>query len=368
MKVAHLTSVHSQHDTRIFHKQCKSLAAYGYDVSLVVKSDKDDVQDGIRILSIRERNNRFQRFLGSSREVYSRALASGAMIVHFHDPELIPVGILLALRGKKVVYDVHEDLPRQILNKTWIAPRLRYPVSWMAAFAEWLGSRWFFSAIAAATPTIAKRFPATKTATVQNFPIQGELAPDSPTNYRDRPKNIVYVGGISRARGIIENIRALEHVKHKPCRFQLAGAFIEKDLESECRRLGGWSTVDYHGFLSREEVCSLLGRAKLGLVLLHPTPNYLDSLPIKLFEYMAAGIPVIASDFPLWREIVEGAGCGLLVDPMKPEEIAKAIDWVLDNPQQAEEMGEKGRTAVIEKYNWGNEEKKLFRLYGKLMG
>jgi len=368
MKVAHLTSVHPQHDIRIFHKQCKSLAAYGYDVYLIVKSEKDEVQDGIGILSIKERNNRLQRVFGSSREVYSRALASGAGIFHFHDPELIPVGILLALGGKKVVYDVHEDLPRQILSKPWIWFSVRYPVSWMASFAEWLGARWFFSAVVAATPTIAKRFPKKGTVTVQNFPILGELGPTSSTNYRERPENVVYVGGISRVRGVVENIRAFEFLKHKQCRFQLAGTFMENDLESKCRRLAGWRAVDYHGFLSRMGVSDLLKRARVGLVLLHPTMAYLDSLPIKLFEYMAAGIPVIASDFPLWREIIEGAGCGLLVDPMKSEEIAKAIDWILDNQGEAEEMGKNGRSAVVEQYNWANEEKKLIKLYEELAG
>ena len=118
--------------------------------------------------------------------------------------------------------------------------------------------------------------------------------------------------------------------------------------------------------MSRGGVKELLNSARAGLVLLHPRINYVDALPIKLFEYMAVGIPVIASDFPLWRTIVDGANCGILVDPMKPEQIAKAIDWLLDNPREARKMGERGRRAVLERYNWSLEEKKLIELYDKL--
>jgi glycosyltransferase involved in cell wall biosynthesis len=108
-------------------------------------------------------------------------------------------------------------------------------------------------------------------------------------------------------------------------------------------------------------------RSLAGLVLLHPVINYLDALPIKMFEYMSAGLPVIASDFPLWREIIEKNECGLCCDPLKPEKIAEAVQWVLDHPQEARIMGENGRRAVIEKYNWESEGKKLVKLYEDLI-
>jgi len=104
-----------------------------------------------------------------------------------------------------------------------------------------------------------------------------------------------------------------------------------------------------------------------GLVLYHPVPNHTDAQPNKLFEYMSAGIPVISSNFPLWKEIVEGHQCGICVDPLKPDEIAKAIQWILDNPEKAKKMGENGRRAVEEKYNHTVEEKKLLTLYKLLL-
>lgn len=124
-----------------------------------------------------------------------------------------------------------------------------------------------------------------------------------------------------------------------------------------------WAVVNELGFVDRKGVRDVLGRSFAGLVTLHPVPNYLDALPVKMFEYMAAGIPVIASDFPLWREIIESSQCGVCVNPMKPEEIAQAVDRLVNNPAEARQLGENGRRAVLDRYNWAVEEKKLFQLY-----
>jgi glycosyltransferase involved in cell wall biosynthesis len=366
MKVAHLTSLHPAHDIRIFHKQCLSLRKAGHEVTLVVKSEQDMEIDGIKISSIPEYKNRLKRFFISSWDVYKKAIKSKAKVCHFHDPELIPIGILLKLRGKKVIYDVHEDLPRQILSKDWINPWFRYPVSWCAAFAEWVGSRFFFSGIVPATPTIASRFPESKTVLVRNYPIVEEFVGRSKVGWEQRGNQVTYVGGIDKTRGVIENIKAMEQLDNENIRMVLAGPFSSKSLEKECKALKGWQYVDYHSWLSRDEVMALLGKSKAGLVVLHPTPAYLDSYPIKMFEYMLAGIPVIASDFPLWREIVDSAKCGLLVDPLNPEKTSKAITWILSHPGEAAEMGERGRRMIEEEYNWEQEEKNLLQLYKKL--
>jgi len=138
-------------------------------------------------------------------------------------------------------------------------------------------------------------------------------------------------------------------------------------LYDEICVMPGWGRVEFLGWQSREQVAALLGRVRAGLVLLHPTLNYYDALPVKLFEYMSAGVPVIASDFPLWRKIVERAGCGLVADPLDPHAIASAIEWLLTHPDEAEAMGKRGQEAVHKLYNWEIESKKLRVFYEKIL-
>jgi glycosyltransferase involved in cell wall biosynthesis len=107
-------------------------------------------------------------------------------------------------------------------------------------------------------------------------------------------------------------------------------------------------------------------RSLAGIVTFHPLPNHLDSHPTKMFEYMSSGIPVIASDFPLWRDIIEGNQCGICVDPLDPKAIAAAIDYVVTHPQAAKAMGENGRRAVLQKYNWTVQANRLIDFYGAI--
>ena len=220
----------------------------------------------------------------------------------------------------------------------------------------------------AATPVIARRFPKGKTVTVQNFPIVGELARGEAEPYDERPPHVAYVGGITTYRGAREMVRALGHLPGgSELRLMLAGTVHPPELAEELERLPGWSRVEFLGWQSRPQIAALLGRVRAGLVVLHPIVNYLDAYPVKLFEYMSVGIPVIASDFPLWRRIVDEAECGLLVDPLDPKAIAGAIQWLLEYPEEAEAMGRRGREAVRKKYNWDAEAKKLLAFYEDLL-
>ena len=147
----------------------------------------------------------------------------------------------------------------------------------------------------------------------------------------------------------------------------LAGNFLEEGLKESIIQLKGWRNITELGFLSRNEVKEVYNQSCLGLVLLHPTPNYIDSLPVKMFEYMASGIPIIASNFPLWRDIVEKNNCGVCVNPLDPLDIKNRIDYIINNPEEATKMGANGKKLVTEKYNWGNEKIKLINLYKQLI-
>jgi len=366
-RVCHVTTVHRAEDVRIYHKEALSLAKAGYDVTVIAPEDKSSRLESVNWLRLRRPSGRFDRFLRLGIEAYNTALRLGAEVVHLHDPELLFIGWLLKQRGRKVVWDAHEDLPKQILSKEWIPILLRKPIAWVANKLE-RGIARSFDAVVAATPDIARLFSATQVTVVQNFPILSQLNTPNPVIYSERPNTFIYVGGISEIRGAREMVRAMEIAGERwGARLLLAGRFTPEGLKEELMELPGWKYVDYLGWLDRKEVAKTLGNVRAGMVLFHPKPNHIKAQPNKLFEYMAAGLPVIASEFPLWREIVASSQSGLLVDPLNPEAIAEAIGWLLGDPRKAEEMGNRGRQAVFEKYNWDREKEKLLALYGELL-
>jgi glycosyltransferase involved in cell wall biosynthesis len=364
--ICHLTSAHPPYDIRIFQKECKTLAKIGYEVILIVPYEKDDIIEEVKIKAVSKHKNRKERILKTTLQIYKLAISYNADIYHFHDPELIPIGLLLKVKGKKVIYDVHEDVPKQILSKYWIPIFLRKIISEFIALLENISAK-IFDGIVAATPSIAKRFPGSKTIIVHNFPIINELTAGEEKNYSSRQNNIIYIGGISEIRGISEMVQAIDILpKTFNAKLVLAGNFSPPQLKEEIKKLSGWKYVDYKGWVSREEAAFLLNESRIGLVLFHPVPNHMEAQPNKLFEYMSAGIPVIASNFELWREIVESVGCGLLVNPLEPKEIANAIKWILEHPNEAEEMGKRGQEAILHKYNWEKEGEKLLKFYNNI--
>lgn len=369
MKIAHLTSVHPPTDVRIFHKECLTLASNGYEVVLIVPHAQSETRGEVRIHAIRKRPGRVGRLFGTTLAVLRAALGQKADVYHFHDPELIPVGMLLKLAGKRVVYDVHEDVPAQILTKPYLSPIVRWPLAQIARSVEFVGSQLFFDRVITATPTIQANFPSRKTVSVQNFPRLEELGTDAGPAYSEREPLIAYVGGVSTVRGIGEMVDAIALLPGElGAKLAIAGPFESAELEGSIRERADPVRVDLLGWQGREHMRQLLMRAKLGIVTLHPVPNYLPSLPTKLFEYMAYGLPVVASDFPLWREIVEEAECGLLVDPMKPGSIADGIRYLLEHPEEAERMGQSGQRMVRKKYSWAAESVKLLGVYGSILG
>ena len=367
-RVVHLTSVHPPFDPRIFTKECCSLAEAGYEVVLVAPHERDETRDRVRIHAVTRPKSRRERFLRTIRDVLRAAIEEDADIYHFHDPELIPAGLLLKLRGKRVVYDVHEDLPRQILSKYWLPAWLRIPVSRVVSLIEWLAAH-ALDAIVTVTPHIAARFPRARTHLVRNFPIPVELANPAALPLKDRPPAVAYVGAISLHRGIGELVTAMDLLPiDLSARLIIAGTFDAESTRETIERMPGWRNVEYLGWQSRAEVAAILGRARAGLVLLHPIVNYQSALPVKLFEYMAAGLPVVASNLAEWRTIVERSQCGVLVNPLDPAAIAKAIHWILQHPDEARAMGERGRMAVRDEYSWETEKRKLLALYERLLG
>jgi len=361
-KITHLTSAHPRYDTRIYHKMCKSLSKK-YKVSLIIADGLgNEKKDNIDIVDVGKPISRKYRILNTTKQVLQKALDLEADIYHLHDPELIPIGLKLKKLGKKVIFDAHEDLPKQILSKHYFGNITKKILSLIIAkFEIWALKK--FDLVISATPIIKEKFLKhnIKSVDINNFPILDELIDIKP-NFKT--KTICYIGLLYQTRGIKEIVKAIENIDVK---LIIAGKFYDKNFEDEIKALKGWNKVDFRGFVSRDEVKEILEESIAGLVTLHPTPSYVEAYPVKMFEYMSAGIAVISSDFPLYKEFVEKNNCGICVNPMDIKQIEKAIKQCLDNMELAKQMGQNGKISITDKYNWKNEEKKLFDIYTKVL-
>ncbi len=368
-RVCQITTVHIRKDGRIFHKECVSLAEQGYDVTLLVNDGQGDEHDqGVRLLDIGGYRGRVKRIIGAQPKALLMALRQKADIYHFHDPELIGIGLLLRLFGKQVVYDVHEDLPNDILAKPWIPPLLRAKVAKISAFMERVAAR-RFAACVCTTPTIQGRFSVSGGSDVvllRNYPIArvGEAEPNDNCPDSAADIRLCYAGGISDARGLRQMIELADATQTRLCLMGPIRGVAMEVLEA----MPGWQYVDYLGMLSKEEVEREYSRQPaIGLVILLPGYGYDEALPIKLFEYMLFGLPVICSNFPLWSSIVEENDCGISVNPEDVDQISGVILALKRDPERILDMGARGRKAVLEKYSWIAERTKLFELYDRLL-
>ncbi|HTF05782.1 MAG TPA: glycosyltransferase [Bacteroidia bacterium] len=361
IKVCHISTAHEADDDRIFLKECVSLAEAGYEVYYVVQSEKKEIKSGVHIVPLKRRKGRFSRMYFGVWSAYFHALKTGSTVFHFHDPELLRLAFWFRFFGKKVIFDSHEDVPRQILSKKWVgALWIRRIVSSMYSLYEW----WFVlfcHRVVSVTPEITDRFPLKKRVLVRNFPILS-LAKSVDRSGRTKLQAI-YAGGLSRIRGIKETIRAIAQLEGR-ITLTLLGKWNDDDYRSECESEPGWMYTHYAGSVSPDQVFDYYADADIGIALLYPEENYLKSLPVKAFEYMASGIPLIMSDFPYWKaNFNEGV---IFVNPLDENEIRKAIDRLSTDEKLRLQMGEEGKRSAFGKYSWQKESETLIHAYQEL--
>lgn len=366
IKVCHMTSTHQQHIPRLI-KESNSIIKFG-GKSFVVAQGKSFDYNGIDIIGVEENNKgRFSRMTETSKKIYQKALELNADIYHIHDPELLIHALKLKRKGKIVIFDSHEFYGEQIKTKKYLPKILRSIIASVYMAYETYICKKIDAVIGVCTIEGKDYFlnRTKKTVLISNSSIFDEFKPSYQIDFSSR-KKVIHVGVLSYERGITHLIKG---VAKTGCKLLLAGNFSPLKYKEELDKLNEYKCVEYRGFLEKKEVIRVLDSALVGVATLLNSGQYhrIDTMATKVYEYMAMGLPVIVSDYPFARKLIEEEKCGICVDPENTEEIAQAINYLLDNPDIAKKMGENGRRAVLEKYNWGVEEKKLLKLYEELL-
>jgi glycosyltransferase involved in cell wall biosynthesis len=362
LSICHLSSVHVRSDVRVFYKQCKSLVDAGYKVHLVVCDGKrHERKDGVIIHDAGAPQNRKQRMLFSPFKVFRRAWYINADAYQIHDPELLPLAILFKLFTRKpIIYDIHESYPEMFLHKEYLSKLWGRLISLGMRLLESVSVKLLDHAIAA-TEHIAGQFKDVRV--VHNYPILAEWLNIQDSGQRYKQRKICYVGSITRERGIAQIIKAIEHVD---CELHLAGSYEPPEFREELIAMPGFAKVVEYGYVNREQAAKIFANSALGVVLFDKTPNHLHSLSTKMFEYMAAGLPIMVSDLPSNVKLLDTTAAGIYIDPDSVEQIAQNLERLLSDPQKLSQWGANGRKAVVSDYSWENEKDKYLGLYSEL--
>ncbi|MBD3638450.1 MAG: glycosyltransferase [Crocinitomicaceae bacterium] len=368
IKVCHISTVHKISDVRVFHKQCVSLAKH-FDLYLIITHDKEEVKNGVKVIPLKKSKGRLYRLVFKTTSALMKALRVKAKIYHIHDPELLIVGLVLRMFGKKVVYDIHELVYYQITDKKWLGGMfIRRIVAFFYKGFESLGVR-FFNKLALAEkgyyPYFEKHYAKRldKVMFIRNFPIL-DLINDQPATEKMFPGKVtlVYAGGLTRIRGIKELCEGVERAE-TDVRLILLGPWESESFEEEC--LKDKARVKYVGLKPLNEVFPIMKSADIGAAVLHPLENHMNSSLIKTYEYMACSLPMLLSNFDSWKE--EFGPYAIFANPLSVDDIAEKIDWAALNMDQMKEMGAKAREVALANYNWSVEAEKVRRMYESLV-
>jgi len=373
MKIFVMSSLNPWDDIRIFRKECRSLAKK-YDVELHIPGDFQYKKiDGVDIFGIKKMKtmSRIFRPLIWIKLLY-RTFKSDADVFHFHNPELIGLGILLKyIKRKAVVYDIHEDFPRAILSKHWIAPGMRKTISNIFDKIEKWAVNSVFTKSIVTTSLISERFNSDKIEKIENYAPLMDITNDKESNNkaRDSKTEMIFTGSISKIRGVEEIIRAVSKLENE-VELVFLGIFADAEYKKYIKNLlieNRINNVTLLDSVPYDDMIERMKRSDIGVIPYLPVANHLVTLPNKLFEYMACSLPVIASDFPLYKQVITDANCGVLCDPTDPDDIKNQISSMIENKEKMKKMGSNGNRMYKIKYNWDLEEKKLFNMYDNIL-
>ena len=368
-RVCHITSGYLRDDSRIFIRQCGSLNKAGYQV-VILTNDRlpDDIVNGIRIVShCSVSNSRIKDIFFAKRYFLSKALEINADIYQLHGPELIPLGIALKKKGKFVFYDAHEDLPRDILEKDAIPKFLRPIISRLAEMYLKINLR-KFDQIFSVTPHIVFNLEKhTKNISlITNFPLIEQNINFTEHDFINRDNVICYAGTVYKYSNQELIINAVNKINFAS--YRVAG-YVSESHKKQLLNLDFSNKTIFLGKLNKLQLLDLF-KSSIGGIVVY---DYMRNLGYKtgsfgtnkIFEYMQAGLPIICTDFDLWKEIVEKHNCGICVQPNNQEQLENAINFLINNKEKAFEMGQNGKAAVLSEYNWYSQERLYLEIFQK---
>jgi glycosyltransferase involved in cell wall biosynthesis len=364
--ICHFTTVHADLKSRSFHRQFMPLAQSGVGVRYLAPVKANSHRDGIDIVALGRYSTRLRRLFGQP-ALLRTLLHQRADLYHFQDPELLPLAFVLKLIcRKRVVYDAYEDFPSMVAHKTRLPRLLRFLAAKAIANLERLAVH-FFDGVMTADPFTMRRLtkPGGRKIVFYNFPNLAFF----PSRSAARPKSfdLVYRGGLSERAGIFVLIEALRLLaaRGNPAKLLLIGYFdgnsAAKRIRERIHAAGVAHLVEIRGRLDHEMMAEALSEAKIGISPLQAVPKFMLNIPVKVFEYWACGMPVIATDLPPIRPFFRNAEAGLLFPAGSAAALAQSIAWLLDNPSAAAAMGARGRDLVVRRFNNRGEVRKLLR-------
>lgn len=365
MYIVHISSVHHAQDPRIRHKQMQSIQARGWRVTLISGDRQAGGSDHQTVIPLAPgREHRVLRMALTAPRAIIQALTLNADIYHIHDPELLPWALLLKLKGRPVVYDIHEDYSASIRQKTYLPRFLRPVLAQAAGLAERLLAAQYHQVIAEAY--YSRRFP--KAQPILNYPILSKVAWGNA--FAPFSKRLLYTGNLTEQRGAL----LLGRLTAARPDFTLVAcgycpAKVAKAMRSEAgSNMHALQIIGLDRHVSFSEIMEhyQAGNWLAGLALFPDSEHYREKQLTKFFEYMAAGLPIVASNFSAWQGLIQEQGLGLCVDAESPASVADALDWLYEHPEQARAMGQKGRELVAGPYNWERQAQRLLEFYQQI--
>ncbi|HYF79055.1 MAG TPA: glycosyltransferase family 4 protein [Symbiobacteriaceae bacterium] len=371
LRVCHISSAHPAFDVRVFYKEARYLARQ-YETYLVIPHTQDEVVDGVSIQHVRHRRGMLGR-IRNYPAILRRALATKADVYHFHDPDLLPVGVLLRwVTRKPVVYDVHEHFPDRLFHTLKRLSWWHRLVRGLATRAENTFARWVKNIVVVENAQF-ERFSHLNCTVVhaRNYPSLADY-PEPPVDMHLRPYDLIFHGTLSEAKGsllLVDIVAAVAKARPDVRALVVDRFFRESERAKFLERISLTDTeknITLVPNIAASRLKEYISQARIGLSPLQRVSQYEKAIPTKFFEYMACGVTIVASDLPYSYEFVERPGCGVVVLSDTAQAYAEATCRLLDDLDMATRMGHRGRELFLSTYNWDHEFEALQTLYSQI--